>query len=894
MNIYDFETYIFDFDGVIVNSEYYHYLSYKKAFDCLNIEFNLTYDKYCNINHSLDHLHFKKYFPINYNTIYNMKKQFYDEFIKTDITLKDGFNKFYSNLILKGKKIYIVSDTSQSIFDLFIEKYPFLKTINNVIITDIISEKKPNPSGYIKALRELIDEKTNCKTILKKIICFEDSLRGFTAASKVIYNVVLVNNSDYYYYNDIKTLNVIENFISIDSFTFQFSNIDCIPFYISSKTKHIPKWNHIKKNKMIHMTSSWVNNQKSKNDMTITEKEDLCQSFLDDIKKSSFGIFYSEIDDIEQIGSFIEFGILVSLNKPIYIMGFNKFKGEVFSHISNMVHYEYVNDYNIIKNILNIYIDNSLYYQTYCKNIENIIIDSKENTNKVTKPIDYVAIVASGEGTRLLPLTKDIPKLLVCYKNKSILLHIIDYWKNYTDNFIVIIHSKYNKMITFYMDLINVKYTIINVNIVKGQENSYTIHSAFKSDEYIGKKILITWSDIFPISDIPNTYFNDKNTIFTYKNFGRYDAYDNKIVKKPYGNVIGIYYFSSFTNIVEFQETMDICDCYLDNYKIFNTFEIEHLVDIGDMNKLDYLISNNEQIFATRYFNKIIDLNDKLLKTSTCLYGNKIINDEMLFYKQCFLTNYTYIPEIYSFNKDSFIMQRINGNTVYNIFITKSYQSQCTIIKTVIESLEKLHASHTIHVNKNVIYTDIYIEFFEKVLSRVKNVNVLLSEFSYIKSVNGVNIIDSVEVIIEKIFNKIKSYFSNKQQYSIIHGDPHMSNMIINDDNNITFIDPRGYFGTTKLFGLPEYDIGKIFYSLSGFDIFNSDEKACFYISDTNIHIPINNVIHNFINLFDNYDKDLLFNMVILHWFGLTDYNKNNIHKCVSSYYYGLYLYHTL
>ena len=26
--------------------------------------------------------------------------------------------------------------------------------------------------------------------------------------------------------------------------------------------------------------------------------------------------------------------------------------------------------------------------------------------------------------------------------------------------------------------------------------------------------------------------------------------------------------------------------------------------------------------------------------------------------------------------------------------------------------------------------------------------------------------------------------------------------------------------------------------------------------------------------------------------FGLTDYSKNNIHKCISSYFYGIYLYH--
>jgi hypothetical protein len=888
MDIYDFETYVFDFDGVVVNSEYYHYLSYKKAFESLDLDFPLTYDKYCNINHSLNDLHFKEFFPTNYDTIHEKKRGFYNEYIDTDIQLQNGFKEFYINLIAKGKKVYIVSDTSSSIISRFIARYPFLKTINNLIIADCTTPKKPNPAGFIKVLRDLKDIKTD----MKKIICFEDSLRGFTAASKVIYNVVLVNKSNYYYYNDISAVNVIEDFATIDTFIFQFMNIKPIPFYISSKTKHISKWSQIKKNKFINMTASWVDNEKPKAEMSISEKEELCQSFLDDIKKSDFGIFYSEIDDTEQIGSFIEFGILVSLNKPIYVMGFNRFKDEVFSHISSTVNYEYINNYNIVANILNIYIDNSLHYQEFCKLIQDSISQSTPLV-KIDKPINYVAIVASGEGTRLMPLTKDIPKLLVCYKNDSILTHIVDYWKTYTDNFIIVIHSKYNKVIKFYMDLMKVKYTIINVNIRKGQENSYTIHSAFKSKEYAGKKILITWCDIYPCSPLPNNIFDDKNIIFTYKNFGRYDAYDNKIVKKPFGNVIGIYYFSSFINITKFQETMDICDCYLDTYSDFNTFEIEDLVDIGDMNKLDSLITNRQNMFITRYFNKIVDFNERLLKISTCEHGNKIINDELLFYKYCFLNNYTAIPQIYSFNNASFEMQKLNGDTVYNIFLTKSFDLQCTIIKDVIQALENLHSSRKIFVNKNIIQTDIFIEFFDKVRLRVNNVKPLLNEFCYIKTVNDVIIVDSADVIIEKVFKKIQSYFQTKQEYTLLHGDPHMSNMIL-ENNNITFIDPRGYFGTTKLFGLPEYDIGKILYSLSGFDIFNNDEKFCFFISDTNIHIPINNVMDNFISLFSNYDKELLLNMVILHWFGLTDYSKNNIHKCVSAYYYGLYLYHTL
>jgi beta-phosphoglucomutase-like phosphatase (HAD superfamily) len=887
MDIYDFDTYIFDFDGVIVDSEYYHYLSYKKAIEGLNISFELSYETYCKINHSLNELHFKQYFPEKYDELHKQKRIFYNEYIDSSIKLKKGFEEFYESLLTKGKKVYLVSDTSNEIFSRFAKKYPILKTINHRFTSNNVALKKPNPAGYIEVLKTLTDIKTD----LKKIICFEDSLRGYAAASNVIYNVVLVNNPEYYYYHDIPVANIITDFVSINSFVFNFTHIESIPFYISSKTRHIQKWSELKKNKLINMTASWVDNEKPKNEMTISEKEELCQSFLDDIKSSKFGIFYSEIEDTEQIGSFIEFGILVSLNKPIYIMGFNKFKGEVFSHISSSINYEYVDSYSILKNILNIYIDISNHYITFCETVTQMIQNISVSI-PVTAVVDYVAIVASGEGTRLMPLTKDIPKLLVCLKNESILNNIVQYWKNYTRKFIIVIHSKYNKVIRFYMDMLKVNYTIINVNIRKGQENSYTIHCAFKSDEYVGKKILITWCDIYPCSIIPPSILGDTNVIFTYKNFGRYDAYNNKIIKKPFGNVIGIYYFASFKHITQFEESMDICDCYSDHYTEFNTYEIENLVDIGDMDKLDSLVKNQTNTYITRYFNTISEVNQTtLLKESTCSYGDKIINDELLFYKFCSLRGYTNIPTILKFNANSFEMEKIGGQTVYNTFLTKQYDTQCSIIKNILITLERLHA-WKIPVNKNNLNTDIYIEFYDKVRSRLNNVKPLLEEFSYIKSINNVSIIDSADVIIETLFKNIQEYFSlQENQYSVLHGDPHMSNMMI-DNNMIKFIDPRGYFGKTKIFGLSEYDIGKILYSLSGFDIFNNDEKFCFFICNTNIDIPINNVMNNFIHLFEKYDKNLLLNMVILHWFGLTDYSKTNIHKCVSAYYYGLYLYH--
>ena len=53
---------------------------------------------------------------------------------------------------------------------------------------------------------------------------------------------------------------------------------------------------------------------------------------------------------------------------------------------------------------------------------------------KTKNKIDYVVIVASGKGSRLNPLTKYIPKILVTVNNKPFIESLIEYWQNYAKN----------------------------------------------------------------------------------------------------------------------------------------------------------------------------------------------------------------------------------------------------------------------------------------------------------------------------------------------------------------------------------------------------------------------------------------------------------------------------
>ena len=175
----DFDTYIFDFDGVVIDSEKFHWLSYKT---------DVTFEEYCKINHSLKGPYFR-------DTMDFLKKdQLYIEYIK-DIPLVEGFEEFYRKLIRLGKSVYIVTNTSREIFDLFVQKFPFLKDIPTVT-----GCKKPDPSGYLSVPVE------------GRVVVFEDSYRGFWSASQVFSTVILVNTPDYVYFDTIQPRLVIRTF----------------------------------------------------------------------------------------------------------------------------------------------------------------------------------------------------------------------------------------------------------------------------------------------------------------------------------------------------------------------------------------------------------------------------------------------------------------------------------------------------------------------------------------------------------------------------------------------------------------------------------------------------------------------------------------------------------
>lgn len=530
----------------------------------------------------------------------------------------------------------------------------------------------------------------------------------------------------------------------------------------------------------------------------------------------------------------------------------------------------------------------------------------------------HIIILAAGLGSRLSKFTHDIiPKYLINIDDNTGLFYLIQYWCQYSKNIHLVIHSKYDIITKFYINNILTKYSEY-INIIHYDNNdgtAYTLNYILNNNlkDVDIKNLLLTWCDLYPNENIDfnklkNKIKNKNNIyIFTNGNNCRYKLNANNKIEKVEdnnGNIVGIYYFNNYKKFTLDNNCLnnDIVE-YLENIGDIYNFNINNITDYGDENKLLNII-NNQKInkFKCRYFNNIelID-EDKLLKKGITCKGKDIIKKEKKWYEYIKTLNNNevnnLIPKIYDTFESGFIIEyKKNFIPVYKFLdINKDNMEQkIEVLNNIINKINIIHDVDKNNVSKILFFNNLRMEINTKIIERKKIINDVLNYFGKIEYVNNLKI-DTFENILNKCKNIIVQYYEtiDVYEYSIIIGDCQFSNILIDPDNinNIAFIDPRGYFGNTEIFGPTEYDYAKILYGISGYDNFNSS-----HFNINNINVENKSITFEIESI--TFDKKIInkyFNKVhkafiIIIWLSLAEYNKNNIWKCLSSYYYGLYL----
>ena len=984
-DIYNFDLYIFDLDGTVIDSEKFHYMSYQKAIQAQSVLENTQpilfswqlYQKYAHsVNDRITLRNYIEMHNLNFDKVYELKEQYFVE-MAPEIAFISGFPEFLRQLFLRNKKVCIATNSSVARCNAIKKQLPLLNQIGLWITKDLIKNKKPHPEMLSRAINAY------GRISMDKVIMFDDSYVGYTAMMEYPCQKVIITTPEYFYYDNIINdsrntgqSNVIQ-MVDYNQLTFKKNNnltktqesqsLDFYDLYINQLQKVKADIEYTANT----LTPLILNCKGRIYFFGIGKSGNVCQKAVSNLRSygiqafhittnelfhGDFGIIHTNdlivyltksgnTFELVQTAEYIQkhfktLQVVISNNaecKLAEIVDFNFVLGT-----KSMIEADHINMAPTVSStIIMITLDRLCVEVCKRRNVtKHQFLEHHPGGNLGQTPtyIDYIVCVAGGKSTRLHPYTKYIPKLLLNTDENVVVYKMIKYWSTYCKHFVFIVDSEHKDLLDYYLKVYTntmdseVTYDIQCYDKTNG--TAATVFTSLNNSKYLGKNLLITWSDIYPTVTIKKKIFKN-NRIFLYGSECRYNHsfYDGPPIIKNVGagggNVIGIYFMRDF-QIMKYTEPEDLVDVIsreqqYSDYTIY-PYEIavfEGLVDVGDSVKYQNECRKNNRTFDCRSFNRICYAcgdgsgdssgDGGIHKESINTKGDAIISREMNWYR--FTENKKYIPRVLVYNKNSFLMTEIeNSKPLYKTFFTFDIQKQFRILDDIITKLNDLH-SDTITVNSSIIDDDFKIEFFTKIQDRCWKILPIVSKLENIYKIENVKTINGIQLnnspscfLIDSINSMLTNCFENHINngiyhargfglYELIHGDCQFSNTLYNDSTgSVSFIDPRGYFGNTFVYGYDGYDFGKVAYALSGYDSFNNQQNLfSLNINDSNIQIDVPEKFDETISYLSlktgkNFDK--LIAMMCINWLGLAEYFSNNPLKSMGAIVYAQYYYH--
>jgi beta-phosphoglucomutase len=192
---------IFDFDGVIADSEPCHFAAFNHILAEFGIE--ITEKQYY-----ASYLGFTDYELLedvarHYKTDYNgrsikslveQKAEVFQKLIKQADHLIDGVKEFIGKLKKNGIRLAVNSGAIRADIEIMLQGTGLENSFEVIVSADDVAKGKPDPQGYLLALK-LLNEKSAEPITAGRCIAIEDSRWGITSAKKAGMQVIAVTNS---------------------------------------------------------------------------------------------------------------------------------------------------------------------------------------------------------------------------------------------------------------------------------------------------------------------------------------------------------------------------------------------------------------------------------------------------------------------------------------------------------------------------------------------------------------------------------------------------------------------------------------------------------------------------------------------------------------------------
>jgi beta-phosphoglucomutase len=198
--IHDFQLFLFDFDGLLVNTEEIHYQAYQRMCAQRGVKMDLGFENYCKIAHysseGLSEQLYQLYPALKaqepvWNILYaEKKKAIMDLLNEGAVQLMPGVERLLLALQQANISRCVVTHSPIELINIVRRQHRIFDTIPHWITREQYTTPKPDPECYLKAISLLAKPED-------QVVGFEDTPRGLRALLGTRAKPVLVCEANY-------------------------------------------------------------------------------------------------------------------------------------------------------------------------------------------------------------------------------------------------------------------------------------------------------------------------------------------------------------------------------------------------------------------------------------------------------------------------------------------------------------------------------------------------------------------------------------------------------------------------------------------------------------------------------------------------------------------------
>lgn len=498
--------------------------------------------------------------------------------------------------------------------------------------------------------------------------------------------------------------------------------------------------------------------------------------------------------------------------------------------------------------------------------------------------MDYIIVQAGGKGTRLGHLTKNKPKAIVPVENLPMIFHL---FRKYPDKRFIIIADYKREVLREYLNAFaEVKYQLVDAY------GTGTCAGVGQAIERIppGKSFMLIWSDLILPEQfaLPKEYEDDAAAQEDYIGISetfpcRWSYRDRKFTEErsyEYG-VAGFFLFTDKSKLAGVPQSGELVRWMQQEGKEFKEVSLAGTKEFGLLEEYEKLGQEK-----CRPFNRIIVQGNTLVKEAVDAQGEKLAGRECAWYEKAKDLDIAVLPQIYDMHP--LTMEYIRGKNIYECDLT--YTEKKKILEKLVTSLEKLHGSEQVEADSFSLKEAYYSKTMDR-LAAVEDLIPFAREREIVVNGKRCRNVFFHKRELERKLEQLKC-----DTFAFIHGDCTFSNMMIRENGDPVLIDPRGYFGFTKIYGDVRYDWSKMYYSIVGnYDRFNLKDFRLEIRETAEAGVTLDIAS----NHWEELEKDFFeltgtneYEIKLLHaviWLSLTTYAWQDYDSICGAFYNGLY-----